>query len=371
MKILITGNMGYLGPAVVRRLRASRPDASIIGLDSGFFASCLAGNEFLPECMIDYQCFADIRNFPHKVLDGVDVVIHLAAVPGGPESPLIEDVTFEINYLATIDLALEARRRGVGAFVYASSCSIYGFSADGKKMMEYATPNPLTACAKAKVFSERQLERLAGPGFKVTSLRFPAACGMSERLRLDLVLNNLVACAFSTGEISVPGDGDAWKPLINIRDMARAIDWAASRDVYQGGHFLAINAGSNDCNYRMMDIALAVGEEIPGVKIYVDKSAPPEMNSFAVDFSLFKKLAPDHQPESGLRFTIRELKSGIENMAFAGLIASASRFNRFKMIEELMSKGMLTPKLLWPVRTNAGPENKTVPDGGDYCLGYR
>ena len=377
MKILITGNMGYLGPAVARQLRMSRPGAVITGLDSGLFAGCLAVPQslpqLLPECQMDYQCFADIRNFPRQILDGVDAVVHLAAAPGGPQSNLFEDVTFEINYLATIELANEARRRGVSSFVYASSCSIYGLAASGKKMMEYATPNPLTAYAKSKVFSERQLERFAGPGFKITSLRFPEACGMSERLRLDLVMNGFVAEALSTGQIVLPGGDAAWRPLINVKDMARAIDWAISRDSSQGGHFLAVNAGSVDGNYRIKDIALAVADEIPGIKVFASNESPADISSYAVDFSLFEKLAPEHQPLNGLRSSILEVKSGLEGSGLLGQNQDyrSSRFMRFKMLDEFISKKILSQKLLWVSNGYKGMEELAVTDAGYCCAGSK
>ena len=178
MKILITGNMGYIGPCVVRQLRHSRPQAGLIGLDAGFFASCLTNSEVFPECRVDLQYFADVRRLPDNVFQGVDAVAHLAAISNDPMGNTFEEVTYEINHQATCALALEAKRAGVRSFVYASSCSIYG-SADDRPRTEDSELAPLTAYAKSKVLSERGLEKLADKDFRVTSLRFATACGMS------------------------------------------------------------------------------------------------------------------------------------------------------------------------------------------------
>ena len=184
MKLLITGNMGYIGPCVVQRLRESYPDAILVGLDMGYFANRLTNTEILPECRVDLQYFADIRNFSKDLLKDVDAIVYLAAISNDPMGNKFEKVTFDINYLASVELAKKAKEAGVKAFVYASSCSMYG-SADDRPRTEESPLNPLTAYAKSKISTERDLEKLTDNEFKVTSLRFSTACGMSERLRLD------------------------------------------------------------------------------------------------------------------------------------------------------------------------------------------
>ena len=189
MKILITGNMGYIGPCVVDRLKQSYPDALIMGLDIGYFANCLTNTDALPECKVDIQYFADVRKIENNLLEDVDAVIHLAAISNDPMGNRFEKVTFDVNYHASMDLANKAKNAGVKTFVYASSCSMYGAADDGPKT-EKSPLNPLTAYAKSKVYTEKALEALADKNFNVTSLRFSTACGMSKRLRLDLVLND-------------------------------------------------------------------------------------------------------------------------------------------------------------------------------------
>ena len=186
MKILITGNMGYIGPCVVEKLRLSYPDATLIGLDIGYFASCLTNAQIFPECRVDQQYFADVRDLPSGLLDGVDAVIHLAAISNDPMGKAFEDITLDINHRASINLARKAKMAGVRSFVFASSCSMYG-TAEDRPRTEDSSLNPLTAYAKSKVLTENDLQELSGNGFKVTCLRFSTACGMSDRLILEWI----------------------------------------------------------------------------------------------------------------------------------------------------------------------------------------
>ena len=221
MKILITGNMGYVGPILVRRLRDSYPDADLIGLDMGYFGNCLSSTGILPECRVNRQHFADVRNFPAALLSGVDAVVYLAALSNDPLGHAFEEATLDINYRSCVRAAKMAKEAGVKSFVFASSCSVYGSAEDGART-EASPVNPLTAYAKSKVWTERDLAPLADGRFKVTCLRFATACGMSDRLRLDLVLNDFVAGAVASKKISILSDGTPWRPLIHVKDMARA-----------------------------------------------------------------------------------------------------------------------------------------------------
>jgi nucleoside-diphosphate-sugar epimerase len=346
MKILITGNMGYIGPSVVRQLRASYPGALIAGLDMGYFADCLTNAEFFPECRVDTQHFADVRRVPGDLLSGVDAIVHLSAISNDPMGNAFEKVTHDINYAASIDLAKKARQAGVRSFVYASSCSMYGAASDGPRT-EKSPLNPLTAYARSKVQTEKELALLADRNFVATSLRFSTACGMSERLRLDLVLNDFVACAVASGKITILSDGTPWRPLINVRDMARAIDWAVGRSASTGGEFLAVNVGSDSWNYQVRDLAEAVAGVIPGVDVSVNPDAQPDKRSYRVNFDLFRQLAPDHQPQVDLLTTIRELKEGLEGMGFSDGDFRNSRFMRLKVLTRLRSRSLLNERLEW------------------------
>jgi nucleoside-diphosphate-sugar epimerase len=346
MKILITGNLGYVGPAVIRHLRHTLPDATLVGLDSAFFALATTAAVMLPERMLDQQHFGDIRDVPENLLEGVDAVVHLAAVSNDPMGNKFERVTEDVNYRASIDLAKKAQRAGVSNFVFASSCSVYGF-APGAARKETDELNPQTAYARSKVNTENGLANLDGKDMVVTSLRFATACGMSDRLRLDLVLNDFVACALGQGQIVVLSDGTPWRPLIDIRDMARAIEWGIRRDPANGGKFLAVNVGSNDRNYQVRELADAVAAAIPGTTVNVNKAALPDNRSYKVDFSLFASLAKNHQPSVTLRRSIEMLTAGLRQMGFADRDFRNSSYIRLKMLEGHIAAGRLNPDLRW------------------------
>jgi nucleoside-diphosphate-sugar epimerase len=346
MKILVTGNMGYIGPSVVKHLRDSIPGSKLIGFDIGYFGVCITNPDLLPESRVDLQYFGDIRKFPEEILNGLDAIVHLAAISNDPIGNRFEEVTLDINHRASIDLSVKAKRNGVKSFIFASSCSMYG-SAEDSARTEDSPLNPLTAYAKSKVLTERDLKPLADNGFMVTSLRFSTACGWSDRLRLDLVLNDFVAGAIASRKITILSDGTPWRPLINTKDMARAIDWAISRKPEEGGNFLAVNVGSDGWNCQVKELAEAVAKEIPGVSVSINKDAQPDRRSYRVNFDLFKKLAPKHQPQIDLTTSIRELKEGLERIAFRNENFRESNFMRLNILKELQSKGFLNEKLEW------------------------
>lgn len=345
MRILITGNLGYVGSGVVRQLRATWPEARLLGYDTGYFAHCLTGAATVPESRLDAQYFGDLRAFPEELLSGVDVVVHLAAISNDPMGSQFEEVTLEINHHAGATLAEAARRARVKAFVFASSCSVYGAAADGART-EGSTLDPLTAYARSKVLLEHDLDALAGPDFRVTCLRFATACGWSERLRLDLVLNDFVAGALATGKVTVLSDGSPWRPLIHVADMARAIEWAATPG-RPGPDFLVVNAGSDAWNVQVRDLAHAVAGALPGTQVSFNSAAPPDRRSYRVDFSRFRALAPDHQPRVGLAEAVEGLRTGLQGMGFSDPEFRHSALVRLHTLRGHREAGRLDERLYW------------------------
>ena len=192
-----------------------------------------------------------------------------------------------------------------------------------------------------KLASEKAFAELDLGGMNVTSLRFATACGMSDRLRLDLVLNDFVACAVASGEITVLSDGTPWRPLIDVEDMARAISWAIVRKRENGGKFLAVNAGRDESNYQVRDLAEAVARQVPGTRVSINKNAPPDKRSYKVDFALFRSLAPDHLPQVSLDQSIARLREGLVGMGFADKDFRNSPYMRLKTLERHMAAGRL------------------------------
>lgn len=345
MKILVTGNMGYVGPPVVSYLRKSRPYAVLHGFDNAYFAHCLTGARVLPERNLDEQIYGDVRTISPQILAGYDAVVQLAAISNDPMGHQFEAVTFDINQQTTISIAKAAAEAGVKNFVFASSCSVYGMASGGPRK-ESDPLNPITAYAKSKIGAELELSKIE-TNMVVTCLRFATACGMSDRLRLDLVLNDFVACALSQGEITVLSDGSPWRPLIDVADMGRAIDWAVGRPSDNGGRYLSVNVGANDHNFQVRDLANRVAAAVPGTKVSINTSAPADSRSYQVDFSLYRSLAPRYQPVVDLDQSIENLIAGMKRMNFKDAQFRSSDLMRLKVLQSHIAEHRMNAELEW------------------------
>ena len=343
MRVLITGNLGFVGPVLVAHLRSRFPQSTLVGFDNAYFTHTLAAT---PQTLLDRQVFGDVRQLPPDLIEDVDAVVHLAAISNDPMGTRFEAVTREINFRASIALAKAANRAGVRNFVFASSCGVYG-ATNGVARRETDGVAPLTAYARSKVDTERELERTNLRPMTVTCLRFATACGMSPGLRLDLVLNDFVASALASGNITVLSDGTPWRPLIDVNDMARAIEWAIVRTPDDGGPFRSVNVGSDDANYRMKDLAEAVAAAIPDTLVSINRDAPPDKRSYRVDFSLFREIAPDFAPQMTLARSVADLRDGLRSRGFADAHFRNSEHVRLKALEAHVTAGRLTPDLRW------------------------
>lgn len=343
MNILIIGNLGYVGPLVIDHLSKKEKGHTLYGYDLGFFiGNETVRNKMLPESKLKAQFFGDVRNFDTSLLKNMDVVVYLAAISNDPMGNVFEKPTLEINQHCAVKIANEAKKARVKHFVFASSCSVYGL-ADSKPRDESSEVNPLTAYAKSKVNAEIDLKGLAGDAFAITCLRFATACGFSSRLRLDLVLNDFVASAIANKKIEILSDGTPWRPLIDVKDMARAIEWAIVRG--NDPNYIVVNAGSNDWNYQVVDLAKAVQKVIPGIEISVKQNAQPDNRSYKVDFSLFKKIAADYYPANSLETTIKELAEGLQSINFGDADFRNSHLIRLKTLNALLNKEVLNQQL--------------------------
>ncbi|MDN3522064.1 NAD-dependent epimerase/dehydratase family protein [Halomonas ramblicola] len=345
MNILIVGNMGYVGPVLVEALAERYPETTLDGFDNAYFAHCLTGAPVLPERHLRTQYFGDVRHIEAEHLEGYSAVVDLAAVSNDPMGHRFAEVTARINAQAAVELARKASIAGVGHFVLASSCSLYGV-ASGPPRRESDPVAPITDYAISKVEAERGLAALDSEMI-ITCLRFATACGMSPRLRLDLVLNDFVANALATGEIRVLSDGSPWRPLIDVRDMARAIDWAMQRSERDGGRVLNINAGANASNYQVRELAHAVADVLPSVEVSINHEAPVDSRSYRVDFGLFERLAPDHLPAMTLADSIHGLVTGLQGMGFDDKAFRSSDLMRLNVLQGHIERGWLTEQLEW------------------------
>lgn len=346
--ILILGNLGYVGSAVVSHLRKTIPNSTITGFDTAYFASAISSTLKMADVSCDQQYYGDIRDIKPSFLDQFDVFVFLAAISNDPMGKVFERVTYEINEKAQTRIIEHISTRAGKTVVFASSCSIYGHGDDDYRV-EGDQVDPLTAYAKSKIFVERVLERSSWTdSSKATALRFATACGVSDRIRLDLVLNDFVASALVNHKVEVLSDGSPWRPLINVSDMARAIEWAIVRPIKKGNEYVAVNVGRNDWNYQIKDLAVAVCDHVAGTELRINTNAAPDRRSYKVDFSFFKQIAPLHQPISSLDETICELRDYLSTrLPMIGPNVRSCRYIRLKMLNDLIENEILTTSLRW------------------------
>jgi nucleoside-diphosphate-sugar epimerase len=345
-RILIVGNLGYIGPVLARYWKSRQPKDRLIGLDNAYFAGCLVDPLVSTDHLVDEQRYGDVRFIDVNELPDVDHVIYLAAISNDPMGNVYEVPTAEINSESAIAFAKAAKKKGAKSFVFASSCSVYGAGGELPKT-EHDPLNPLTAYARSKIECEKRLQPLADDDFSITCLRFATACGASPRLRLDLVLNDFVASALLKNEIEILSDGMPWRPLIDVEDMCRASVWAAQRVGRQGGDFLAVNVGYDEWNYRIKDLAYAVRDELTNVSVTINPQAAPDKRSYRVDFSLYRELAPENRGGKDMRTTIRELIATIQESPFRIAEFRKSHLIRLNALNQLRASGRIDDRLAW------------------------
>ena len=332
MRVLVTGHLGYLGPAVVAALL--RAGHQVVGLDSGLFAECAL--EDLPALPAIQR---DLRDVEADELRGFDAVAHLAALSNDPLGFLNPALTHEINASATVRLAERARDAGVGRFVFSSSCSVYGEAAEDW-VGEDTPPRPLTPYAESKVAAERGLAALAGDSFCVVSLRNATAFGYSPRLRTDLVVNDLVANAYLNAEIRLNSDGSAWRPLVHVQDIAQAFALAleAPAAAVNGA---VVNVGAQAQNYTVMEVAQTVAALVPGAQLRIAPNAGPDRRSYRVRFDAVGRLLPAFRCQYDLRTGIEDLLANIRRVG----LTSAAGGIRLAHLQRLQQSGRVDASL--------------------------
>lgn len=337
MRVLVTGHLGYIGTVLAPMV--ANQGHEVVGLDSDLFEECTYG----PAPASFPTIKKDLRDIGQRDLQGFDAVMHLAGLSNDPLGNINPELTYDINHRASVRLAELAKAAGVKRFLFSSSCSTYGAAGD-KILDETAGFNPVTAYGRSKVLVEQDVAKLADDNFSPTYLRNATAYGASPRLRFDLVLNNLVAWAMTTGKVLIKSDGTPWRPIVHIEDISRA--FIAVLDApREKVHNVAFNVGRSEENYQIKDLANIVKDTVPGCSIEYAADAGPDTRCYRVNFSRISTVLPSFRPQWTAKLGAQQLydtyrAEGLKLEDFEG-----PRYKRIDHIKRLLASGRLDSNL--------------------------
>ena len=340
MKVLVTGHTGYIGAVLVPMLRTAGHE--VVGLDTEFFAGC----DFSDGLAEVPTLRADLREIGVEALAGFDAVLHLAALSNDPLGDLNPDCTYDINHRASVRLARLAKEAGVPRFLFSSSCSLYGVAAGDGLLAEDAAFNPVTAYGTSKVRVEQDVSPLADETFSPTFLRNATAYGVSPRLRGDLVVNNLVAFAYTTGEVLIASDGTPWRPLVHIEDISRAF-LAVLQAPRELVHNQSFNVGRTAENYQIRDVADMVKDVVPGSRIRYAEGGGPDPRCYRVNCDKIARTLPEFRPQWTVRRGVEQLYGAFKEHGLTIDEFQSTKYLRLKQIKKLQAEQRIDETLRW------------------------